>query len=101
MNTLAEVMTPTSIDLTAKEQTNVRTALKFLRLRCGGWEPLAKVLHFHPKALAASVRGKTASPTLAYRIARFAKVTVDDVLTGRFPEPGTCPHCGHRPTPGT
>jgi hypothetical protein len=41
-------------DLTAEEQKNVRTALRFLR-----------------------------------------KVTVDDVLTGRFPAPGTCPHCGH------
>jgi len=28
--------------LTAKEQTNVRTALKFLRMRFGTWEPLAK-----------------------------------------------------------
>ncbi len=31
--------------------------------------------------------------------AKFAKVGVDDVLTGKFPAPGTCPHCGHHSEP--
>ena len=35
---------------------------------------------------------------IAFRVARLAKVGVDDVLAGRFPPPGTCPHCG---APGT
>jgi hypothetical protein len=37
------------------------------------------------------------TPIIAFRIAKFAKVGVDDVLAGRFPEAGTCPRCGHRP----
>jgi hypothetical protein len=77
-------------DLTAKEQTNVLTAVRFLRARCGGWAPLVKALGFTEVTLR-----KPATPTVAFRVARFAKVSVDDVLTGRFPAPGTCPHCGH------
>lgn len=84
-------------DLTAEEQKNVRTALRFLRTRIGRWETVAKALRFGESTLGNVIAGKTVSPTLAFRIARFAKVTVDDVLTGKFPEPGTCPHCGHRP----
>jgi hypothetical protein len=83
------------IDLTPVEQTNVRTALRFLRNRCGGWAPLGKALHIGESTLAHIVKGRTASPTLAFRVARLGGVTVDDVLTGRFPAPGTCPHCGH------
>jgi plasmid maintenance system antidote protein VapI len=84
-------------DLTATEQTNVRTALRFLRARLGRFENLAKVLHAQPNALRHVVAGRHAvSVSIAYRVARFAKVSVDDVLTGRFPEPGTCAHCGHR-----
>lgn len=79
-------------DLTTQEQQHVRAALRFLRSRCGRWEILAKALHFSEGGLANVVRGdKVASPTLVFRIAKFAKVGVDDVLTGRFPEPGTCP----------
>jgi hypothetical protein len=35
------------------------------------------------------------SASMAFRVARLAGVTVDDVLVGKFPPPGTCPHCGH------
>jgi hypothetical protein len=85
-------------DLTAKEQTNVRTALKFLHSRMGGWEPLAKVLRFNQATLGSVASGhKVASASMAVRVAKLVKVTVDDVLLGKFPEPGTCPHCGHRP----
>jgi hypothetical protein len=83
-------------DLTAQEQTHVRTALRFLRTRCGGWKPLAKVLHYQERSLARMTRGRVVGPIVAFRVARLAGVTVDDVLTGRFPSPGTCPHCGHR-----
>jgi len=52
---------------------------------------------------AEEVAPRTASPWrigcpcsfLAFRVARLAKVVVDDVLTGRFPDPRCCPHCGH------
>jgi hypothetical protein len=41
-------------------------------------------------------RHKPVTATLAVRIAKFAKVGVDEVLTGWFPSQGTCPHYGHR-----
>lgn len=78
-------------DLTTQEQANVRAALRFLHARCGGWAPLAKALRFTTRTLQAP-----ATPALALRVARLAKVGVDDVLAGRFPPAGTCPHCGHR-----
>jgi len=84
------------LDLTTKEQTNVRAALQFLRRRCGGWQVLAKALTFKATTLSAIGGGhKNVSTRLAVRIAKFACVGVDDVLTGRFPSPGTCPMCGH------
>jgi hypothetical protein len=81
-------------DLTAEEQKNVRAALRFLWARCGGWKPLGKALRASPLAL--SKRGLPISAGLAVRVARFASVGVDDVLDGRYPPAGTCPHCGHR-----
>jgi hypothetical protein len=87
-----------SVDLEADEETNVRTALKFLRTRCGGWRPLSKVLRFDYRTLSKVASGEdSASASMAVRIAKLAKVGVDDVLTGRYPAPGACPHCGHCP----
>jgi hypothetical protein len=84
-------------DLTSDEQAHVRAALQFLRARCGGWEQVAKALRFKATTLGHVARSrKTASVSLALRIARLASVGVDDVLTGRFPAPGTCPNCGHQ-----
>ena len=85
-----------NLDLTAQEQTNVRTALRFLRARMGGWKSVAKVLRFNETSLAHVVSGKKrVSETLAFRAARLAAVSVDDLLAGKFPAPGSCPHCGH------
>ena len=86
-------------DLTTQEQGHVRAALLFLRVRCGGWLPLSKALRFKDTTLANVGGGhKTVSASIAMRTARFAKIPVDDLLTGKFPEAGTCPHCGHRPS---
>jgi hypothetical protein len=84
-------------DLTPQEQSHVRAALRFLRTRSGTWATLAQAMRLGESTLA-NVAGshKAATPTMAFRVARLAKVGVDDVLTGRFPAPGTCPHCGHR-----
>jgi len=83
-------------DLTAAEQTNVRTALKFLRTRCGSWTVLSRALGFGESTIGNVVTGfRPVSPVVAFRVAKLAKVGVDDVLQGRYPEPGTCPHCGH------
>jgi len=85
------------LDLTAKEQSNVRSALHFLRRRCGGWKVLAKAITFKATTLSAIACGdKGVSERLAVRIAKFACVGVDDVLCGRFPAPGTCPMCGQQ-----
>ena len=86
-------------DLSADEQANVRTALRFLRTRCGTWASLAKVLGFAVVTLENSANGHaTISAALVFRVARFAKVGIDDLLSGKYPAPGTCPHCGHCPT---
>ena len=83
-------------DLSVTEQTSVRTALKFLRLRCGTWTAVSKALRLGKNTAAAIASGQTVTPLVAFRVAKLAKVGVDDVLTGRFPAPGTCPNCGHR-----
>jgi plasmid maintenance system antidote protein VapI len=84
-----------ALDLTDAEQGHVRTALHFLRARCNGWRPLAKVLGTKHLTVARIARGRPVTPTMAFRIARLANVGVDDVLAGRFPPAGACPHCGH------
>lgn len=84
-------------DLTADEQKNVRAALQFLRLRCGTWATVAKALRMGESTIANVATGHQAvTPNVTFRVARFVKVGVDDLLAGRFPPPGTCPHCGHR-----
>ena len=83
-------------DLTAEEQANVRNALRFLRARCGSITNLAKVLGFKDSTLRNVVSGrKPVCASVTFRASRLAKVGVDDLLTGKYPPPGTCPHCGH------
>lgn len=81
-------------DLTAKEQDNVRTALRFLHARCGTWATTAKTMRAERNTIRQAMYGRAVSASLAVRVARLAGVGVDDVLAGRFPPPGTCPHCG-------
>jgi len=82
-------------DLTKQEQEHVRGALRFLRARCGSYETLSRALGLGKSTASNLVAGAPVGPLAAFRIARFAKVGVDDVLTGRFPDPRACPHCGH------
>jgi hypothetical protein len=77
-------------ELSSAEQAHVRAALAFLRARCGGWRPLTKAIGFTRKTLT-----KPASPAVVFRVARLAGVGVDDILTGKYPPPGACAHCGH------
>jgi plasmid maintenance system antidote protein VapI len=82
-------------DLTAKEQANVRAALRFLRVRAGRLDTFAKALRYERATLRRVLAGSDGvSPAMAFRVARMASVGVDDVLTGKYPPPGTCPHCG-------
>ena len=78
-----------SADLTPEEAKNARTAIRFLKTRCG-IKNLAKALRVDRATL-----NHPPSPTTVFRIAKLAGVGVDDVLTGKFPPAGTCPHCGH------
>jgi len=83
-------------DLTAEEQAHVRAALYFLRVKCGGWAPIAKAVRLKADTLgkvASKRRGVSAA--LVFRVARLAKVGVDDLLAGKFVPPGTCPRCGY------
>ncbi len=84
-------------DLNEIEQTNVRTALKFLHFRFGEWEALARVLKYQRKTMINIASGDVVTPTLAFRIARLVCVPLEDVLTGAFPSPGSCAYCGRDP----
>jgi hypothetical protein len=86
------------IDLSTDEQERVRVALRFLRVRAGSWKALSTALGFSECTVVnVKKRCKDVSPTMLLRVARFAGVSVDDLLAGRFPPPGACPHCGHMP----
>lgn len=85
-----------SLDLTKDEQNNVRAALQFLRQRVGGWDQLARVLHLCKRTLAGLGQGRAINPLIAFRVARFVRVPMEELLNGSFPAPGTCPFCGHR-----
>jgi hypothetical protein len=82
-------------DLNDEEQEHVRVALRFLHSRARGWGPLGAVLGFKRRTLESANQGRLVSATLAFRVARFAAVTLEDLLTGKYPPVGTCPHCGH------
>lgn len=81
-------------DLTPEEQANVRKAIHVLRRRIGSYEALAKALRVNLKTLAGYGSKRAPSAGIAIRAARLAGVPVDDVLTGAWPVPGSCPHCG-------
>jgi hypothetical protein len=84
-------------DLTKEEQGHVGLALRFLRARAGGWDALAKVLHFGRSTLLDAASGRhPPTASMALRIARLAQVGVDDLLAGRYPEAGACAHCGNK-----
>ncbi len=96
MSAAVSLAPPTTGDFTASEVAHVRGALNFLHRRCGTWETLARALKFGDSTLGNIAGGhKPVTAKVVIRIAKFAGVGVDDVLSGRFPAPGTCPHCGH------
>lgn len=86
---------PRAPELTAEESAHLKAAIRFLRIRSGGFGPLASLLKVKPDTLRnlASGRGRPGA-ALALRAARAAGVTVEDVLSGAFPPAGACPHCG-------
>ncbi len=83
-------------DLTPEEQANVRAALRFLRVRFGGYPHLATAMGMKTKSLQqATMRvRRSLTAAMALRTAKIAGVAIADVLTGAFPEPGACVRCG-------
>jgi hypothetical protein len=81
------------LSLTATEQQHVRVALRYLRQQVGGWDQVAKVLGI--ESINKIGQGRPVTEQVAFRVARFCRVPVDDVVAGRFPGKPTCPHCGH------
>lgn len=98
--TITSAVTPLRVsgDLTAAEQKAMRTALRFLYTRCGTWAVAADALHLHEGTLRNVMSGRPVSASLAVRVARFLGASIDDLLAGRYPPPGTCPFCGHSKT---
>jgi hypothetical protein len=84
-------------DLTKAEQANVRLALQCLHRQLGmTLEQFAKALRYTDKTIRNVFDGRTVTASMAFRAARLAGVTVDDVVSGRFPPVGwTCPYCGN------
>jgi hypothetical protein len=82
-------------DLTSEEQAYVKRALRFLRTRLGNSRKLGAALRLSANVLdrACMARGRP-SASIVHRAARLAETTVDDLLTGRYPPEGACPHCG-------
>jgi DNA-binding XRE family transcriptional regulator len=73
-------------------------ALRFLRIRVGTWKMLAKALGFELSTMKNVDKGvNPASVNLAFQVSRLAGVPFDDVVTGKYPVKGTCPHCGRGP----
>jgi transcriptional regulator with XRE-family HTH domain len=86
------------VRLDDKEQRHVRTALRFLRYRVGGWQPLADALGVKADSISKVIRGsRSVTASLAYSVARLTDVSIDDLLAGQLLSPRTCPHCGRPP----
>jgi hypothetical protein len=78
-----------------QEQRNVLGALQFLRVRTGGWKPLAKALGFASSTMLNVKKGhRGVSASMAFRVSRLTAVPFDDLLDGKYPPAGACPHCG-------
>ena len=87
-----------AVKLTDKEQRHVRTAIRFLRFKVGGWQPLADALNVKADSIGKVLRGaRDVTAKLAYSVARLTDVSIDDLLTGALLSPRTCPHCGRPP----
>jgi hypothetical protein len=81
-------------ELTDEERENVRTALRFLRVRHGSSRKLAAALGVNFTMLKRTAGpGGRPGAALALRAARLAGISVEDVLSGAWPG-DRCPHCG-------
>jgi hypothetical protein len=71
------------VRLTDKEQRHVRIAIRFLRFRVGGWQPLADALGVKADSLGKVFRGgRDVTAGVVYGVTRLTDVSIDDLLTG-------------------
>jgi hypothetical protein len=83
--------------LSPEEDTRVRSALDVARIRFGNWKGLAAALKTNKRTITRLLRReRRITPAYAMRLARVLGVALGDILTGKFPQPGECPLCGHR-----
>jgi hypothetical protein len=84
--------------LTKEQRANVLASLRFLRIRAGRWKLLAKALGFEIITMKNVMKGiNPASVNLAFQVSKLACVPFDDVVAGKYPVEGMCPHCGRGP----
>lgn len=83
-------------DLSQTEQRNVRTALRYLRGKLGGWVSVSKVMGLQPESLKkmAYERTRSVSIRVAFRAAKILDVSLENLLSGQALAK-VCPHCGH------
>jgi len=83
-----------SSDLTPEEQANARVAIRFLAKRHGTYGALAKAMGANLATVRCAAQRGTVSAGVVLRLARVAGVPLEEVLAGRWPTDGACPHCG-------
>jgi len=84
--------------LTSEEQKNIRLALRVLKTQFGSASTLARAMGLKRQRVSGFISGKEPiNAELLLRVARTAHVGIDDVLAGKYPPAGTCPHCGRVP----
>lgn len=84
-----------SSDLTPEEQKNVKAALRFLAKRHATTHKLAAAMGARYATVKAAIDPRRpVSAGIVLRAARLAGVPMEDVLAGRWPVDGACPHCG-------
>ncbi len=71
----------------------MRAALCFLAKRHGTLAKLAEAMRSKHGTVKLATRGAV-SAGIALRAARLAGAPLEDVLAGRWPPAGACPHCG-------
>ena len=80
---------------TPEEQEHVRTALHYMRSRLGTWVAVARTVRIKRATLRRVRAGERVKIYLAQKVAALVAVSISDLRAGKFPPPGTCPHCGH------
>jgi hypothetical protein len=88
-----------AVRLTDREQWHVRTAIRFLRYRVGGWQPLADALGVKADSLGKVLRGaRDVTARLSYGVAWLTDVAIDDLARRRVLPSAS--RCGSVPPPG-